>query len=125
MIAEGWKEGLDFFEELLQNIPEEYMDTAQSDYGLAKAAYLHFYSVANQCNFVIARDKYLDENKKGSVEDLQRILDKEIQAAVQLFDLVHKDSRIGFEASNQYYYVPQDLMEKVINAEYLKNLWEE
>ena len=121
-IAEGWKEGLNHFEKLLQNVSEEYKATAQSDYGVAKAAYLHFYSVANQCNFVIARDNYLAEKGKPSVEDIQRILDREIQAAVQLFELVQKDSRIGFEASNQYYYVPQDLMEKVINAEYLKNL---
>ena len=27
-----------------------------------------------------------------------------------------RDSRIGFEASNQYYYVPLDLVEKVINC---------
>lgn len=27
------------------------------------------------------------------------------------------DSRIGFEATNQYYYLPQDLVEKVVNCE--------
>jgi len=29
---------------------------------------------------------------------------------------LREDSRIGFEASNQYYYVPVDLMEKVLNC---------
>jgi hypothetical protein len=29
------------------------------------------------------------------------------------------DSRIGFEASNQYNYVPVDLGEKVLNCRYL------
>ena len=29
------------------------------------------------------------------------------------------DSRIGFEASNQYYYLPLDLVEKVINCDYI------
>ena len=39
--------------------------------------------------------------------------------AKALFRLTSQDSRIGFEASNHYYYVPQDLVEKVINCEHL------
>jgi hypothetical protein len=34
-----------------------------------------------------------------------------------------RDSRIGFEASNQYYYVPVDLAEKVINCQDLLTRW--
>ena len=37
--------------------------------------------------------------------------------AKQLFTLARIDSRIGFEASNQYYYLPLDLVEKVIGSE--------
>ena len=33
------------------------------------------------------------------------------------------DSRIGFEASNQYYYVPLDLVEKVLNCRDLLDRW--
>jgi len=29
------------------------------------------------------------------------------------------DSRIGFEASNQYYYIPLDLAEKIVNCDQL------
>jgi hypothetical protein len=36
--------------------------------------------------------------------------------ARELFTLASQDSRIGFEASNHYYYVPLDLVEKVINC---------
>ena len=32
-----------------------------------------------------------------------------------------RDSRIGFEASNQYFYVPLDLVEKAINCRWLKS----
>ena len=32
------------------------------------------------------------------------------------------DSRIGYEATNQYYYVTQDLIEKVINCEYVREI---
>ena len=34
-----------------------------------------------------------------------------------LYDLTLDDSRIGFESSNQYYYMPLDLVEKVVNCE--------
>jgi UDP-glucose 4-epimerase len=34
-----------------------------------------------------------------------------------------RDSRLGFEASNHYYYVPIDLLEKVLNCQYLLEHW--
>ncbi len=42
-----------------------------------------------------------------------------IAAARELFALARADSRIGFESSNHYYYVPQDLIEKAINCDYV------
>jgi len=32
---------------------------------------------------------------------------------------ITQDSRIGFEASNQYFYLPLDLVEKVVNCQYV------
>ena len=43
----------------------------------------------------------------------------EIALARRLFPLAQEDSRIGFEAANQYFYVPLDLAEKVINCRWL------
>ena len=43
--------------------------------------------------------------------------EREIQAARELHQLQVADSRIGFEATNQYYYVPIDLVEKVLVCE--------
>jgi len=37
--------------------------------------------------------------------------------------LSRRDSRIGFEASNHYYYFPLDFVEKVINCEYILQDW--
>ena len=53
-------------------------------------------------------------------EELQQLLDHEITLAQELFVLTQKDSRIGFEASNHYFYVPLDLVEKVINCDFLR-----
>jgi len=91
---------------------------------VARAAYLHFRSVANQVRFVLARDELAGANvaaarKAELTGHVRRILQDEMQNARELLEIVRRDSRIGFEASNQYYYVPQDLMEKVINCRYL------
>jgi hypothetical protein len=39
--------------------------------------------------------------------------------ARELFTLSRLDSRIGFEASNQYCYLPLDLVEKVVNCQWI------
>jgi hypothetical protein len=44
------------------------------------------------------------------------IIDEEIRLARSLYDLAASDSRIGYEASNHYYYTAQDLREKVLNC---------
>ena len=53
----------------------------------------------------------------------QGIVRAEIALARRLHAIQSRDSRIGFEASNEYYYVPVDLAEKVINCQDLLNRW--
>jgi hypothetical protein len=57
------------------------------------------------------------------ITELERLLRREIAAARRMFALQMADSRLGFEASNQYYYVPMDLVEKVLNCRYLLDRW--
>ena len=80
----------------------------------AEAAAIHFASVANQSRYVIARDS--EESAS-----LLRLMDVEVKLAIRLHALQSRDSRIGFEASNQYYYTPHDLVEKVINCRWLES----
>ena len=47
---------------------------------------------------------------------LRRVVADEMDIARELFALARDDSRIGYEASNHYYYLPQDLVEKFVNA---------
>ena len=78
----------------------------------AEAAAIHFASVANQCRAVVARDA--DDSAA-----LLRLCEAEARLATRLHALQSRDSRIGFEASNHYYYTPHDLVEKVINARWI------
>ena len=125
-VVKGWSEGLDFFEKVIQ-VSNEKNDIAKNDQGIAKAAYLHFASVANQGHFIMARDTLLsnnlsEDNKLRFKNRINTILDNEITLAKELFEIANRDSRIGYEATNQYYYVPQDLIEKVINCEYVREI---
>ncbi|MBY5956794.1 hypothetical protein KUV50_01510 [Membranicola marinus] len=118
-LADGWEKGLRDMESLMDRTSPDKRGVAVADFAIAKAAGLHFRSVANQCRFIIARDNHLNG---GGMEELRRMenaLQAEIQTAVEMVALVKLDARIGFEASNQYYYVVQDLMEKVLNGTYL------
>lgn len=81
----------------------------------AEAAAIHFASVANQSRAVEARDL-------GDRTKLRSLCEAEAKLASRLHSLQSQDSRIGFEASNQYYYTPHDLVEKVINCHWLASL---
>ena len=47
----------------------------------------------------------------------QELIRQERDIARRLYDIVRRDSRIGFEASNHYYYTLNDLREKVLSCE--------
>lgn len=80
----------------------------------AETAAVHFASVANQTWFLLAREK-------GDAGEMRRWIAADSKLAVRLHALQSEDSRIGFEASNQYFYVPLDLAEKVINCQWLED----
>jgi len=128
-IATGWGEGLSLFQAVTEKTmtPSEQANVRQ-DAGLAEAAGLHFRSTASQIRFILARNALLDgslkENERqAQIDGIRQAAVTEIQTAKRLFTLVCQDSRIGFEASNHYYYLPLDLVEKVVNCDYVLNTW--
>jgi hypothetical protein len=50
---------------------------------------------------------------------MKRRLELEISLARELFTLVQQDAHLGFEPSCQYFYLPLDLVEKVVNCRWL------
>jgi hypothetical protein len=125
-MAAGWRSGIAELQAAAAGAPPERRSEAQSDLRLAQAAAIHFQSVANQSRFVLARDalaKLSAANSSAERPRLQaetkRCLESEIDLARQLYSLVREDSRIGFEPSCQYFYLPQDLVEKAVNCRWL------
>ncbi len=95
---------------------------------VAEAAAIHFRSTANQSRFVQLRGQLADKKRSPNsvaqvLKELEETLRSEMALAQRLYQIQTRDSRIGFEASNQYYYVPMDLAEKVLNCHDLLTRW--
>ena len=88
---------------------------------------IHFRSSASQSRFVWTRNRLSAATSAADarplLDELERLLRREAAAAKRLYALQMEDSRLGFEASNQYYYVPMDLAEKAINCRDLLERW--
>ncbi|MDX9754341.1 MAG: hypothetical protein RBU29_10295 [bacterium] len=124
LIAEGWNQGIETLRQAVQAAPADRQQAGIEQLRFAEAAQLHFASVANQTTFTRLRNTLLDEknaleqDQRSAIQDqMKEILRDEIRIARRLFSLTSEDSRIGFEASNQYYYLPVDLMEKTIDCQ--------
>jgi hypothetical protein len=119
-VAAGWAKGLEPFAAAVEAAEPEKRPAAREDLAIAQAAYTYWASVANQVRFIMARDELAGRDSPDLRARLAEILDDESRLARQLFDLAKHDSRIGFEAANHYFYVPLDLVEKVVSCQALK-----
>ena len=50
---------------------------------------------------------------------MSAVLREEMKVVQRLMALLRKDSRVGFEASNHYYYSEQTLLEHLLNCRWL------
>lgn len=126
-MAAGWGGGIEELRQAVEKAPPERRNDVQDDLRYAKAAGITFQSVANQARFVMARDALAQKPAALPPAERQRLrreirecLESEIVLARQLYTLVCEDSRIGFEPSCQYFYMPLDLLEKVVNCRWLQ-----
>lgn len=119
--AQLWAEGLEPLRTAVAHATPAARSTATLDLGVAEAAYCHFASVAQQARFVAARDALAKNAGDAAAHTAMRAaLDAEIALARRLYPLARRDSRIGFEAANHYFYRPLDLVEKVLSCATLK-----
>lgn len=113
-MSEAWDAGVKLLEAAADLVPEALHDNYDELRRYAQVTGAHFASAANQIAFILLRSEP-EKNK----EELRRILTDEIRLAVLVNQLQHEDAKIGFEASNHYYYTPNSLMEKVLNCRQL------
>jgi hypothetical protein len=130
-IVEGWRPGIAELQVAVEKSLRDRLQEAQADLRLAKAAAINFQSVASQTRFILARDALAKPADVLSPEErlrlraeARRCLESEIVLARQLYTLTREDSRIGFEPTCQYFYLPLDLVEKVVNCRWLLEQFE-
>jgi hypothetical protein len=128
-VASGFESG---FQLLIACTKRTRLSRAESrallgELNVAEAAAIHFKSAANQARFTRDRDRLARAVDRAEAMSLlialEATLRDELKLARRLFDIQSRDSRIGFEASNQYYYVPIDLTEKIVNCRDLLDHW--
>ena len=125
-VAAGFRVAASELQLAMEQALPTHGEQAEADLRFARAATMHFQAVANQARFVLARDTLaqsanaLEPKERRRLQaDARRCLESEIGLARQLFPLVREDSRIGFEPSCHYFYLPLDLVEKVVNCRWL------
>jgi len=130
-IAAGWLSGIPSLKAAVNRAPENRRSEVKDELRFAQTAYVNFQSVANQTRFVLYRDALADplgklspDERRRLKREVRRCLESEIALARQLFLLTSEDSRIGYEAANQYFYLPLDLVEKVVNCCWLLDRYE-
>ncbi len=130
-VAAGWNPGVNELQLAVQKSLPDRRDAVQSDLHFAQAAGIIFQSVANQAQFILARNALAKdpgtipaEERERLLAEIRRLLDSEIVLARQLFTIAQEDSRLGFEPTCQYFYLPIDLVEKVVNCRWLLGQFE-
>jgi hypothetical protein len=129
LVADGFEQTLAKFKLAIQEkealISETQQRSIEEEFTIAEACAIHFRSVANQSRFILAcrglSPSHSPETVSSNLSVVSTMLHREIALARRQHQLQTLDSRIGFEASNQYYYIPIDLMEKTLNCRNLLN----
>ena len=128
-MADGFDEALTRLRNATEDaeMTETQAQMLANELDVAEACAIHLRSVANQARFVMARDalaKAATADEAGPLAgQLEGLLEGEIELAKRLHAIQTRDSRIGFEATNHYFYVPIDLAEKVVNCTDLLTRW--
>ncbi len=101
-LCEEWEKGL----ELLKDMPPcEFYDMAVYGYTLFKAS-------LNQISYYILR-------KEGNTDAMREIVKSEKELALMVYEILLRNSSIGYEASNHYYISRTTLREKIVQCDFL------
>lgn len=124
LVAHGFRDTLN---SLQQEIGTETTPELTKEMGVAEACAINFQSVSNQTRFVGLRNQLANETDpvkaNALLDSIQALLRDEIELARRLHAIQSSDSRIGFEAACQYFYVSVDLGEKVLNCQDILARW--
>jgi hypothetical protein len=117
----GFAEGIEQLSQAVALAPKPHKYDIEAELRYAEVVRIHFESVANQVHYVLLRDEYARPETSTVRKDeirkqMRQLIEREIALTKELYQLTLDDSSIGFESTNQYFYVPNDLLEKLISC---------
>ena len=107
-----WAQGLVLLSEAEKLIIPDQRQAFADLFNAAEATYCFLRSTCLQIQFVRRRGA-------ADTQTLRKIVKEEISIAGRMLAVMQRDSRIGYEASNHYYFTANDLLEKVMNCEFI------
>ena len=110
--AEGFAKGDALWQDVVRAASGDAGTGAAREAGVFRAATLTLKTVVDQSEFILARDR-------GDRDEMRRCAQAELETAKEMLALVRADSRLGYESSNRYIYVPNDFLEKILNCKAL------
>lgn len=109
-LCAGWKIGIEML------VPYQgYCSEVDEIILMAQATLSHFESAYHHIMFVNRRGENALLKDDKCKQELLQIVHDEMDLVQQFIDKKTRDSRIGYESSNHYFYTLQDLKEKLIN----------
>ena len=113
LVCTQWQQGLELLESAADSIAPEDEEAFEELRRVATASFCHLNACYQQIRFTRARDNGFQK------EIMLECARKELDNTLCLYEVARKDSRMGFEASNHYFYTLNDLREKVLNCRYV------
>jgi hypothetical protein len=117
--AKGFAKGVELLKQAREVVDAEHSDRLESLYRRAEAVRIHLQSAAEQGRFVDARNNFYIARNNATRGEYIKIMRAACAAERQLIEdamqVVTRDSSIGYESSNHYFYVPIDLVEAHIS----------
>ena len=108
-MAKSFSRGADDWGMVVAAATGDGRSLARQELGIMRMIALNFASTADQSRFVEARDR-------GDCRGMVEVARRELRRAKELLPIVAADSRLGYESASQYFFIPQDLREKIVSC---------
>lgn len=121
-VSQGMFQGTALLKDAARLAPVSQRLECEKDARYAEVVGIHCASVANQAEFILLRNTWRNadtssDTRKELALRMIKLLQEEIQLARQEYPLTQQDATIGFESTNHYWFVPQDLVEKMVSCQ--------
>ena len=122
LCAQGFQDGAQLLEKARDGVSDQFRNALDNEVRRMKTVYIHLKSGAEQGRFIDARNRLATAKSEAERQALRNIMRKALEAErnliVQMLPLCSEESSIGYESSNQYFYVPLDLIEALASISY-------